>query len=127
MMLTVYYDRLSSITFFIGFPRSQTVSLINQSQVPVAFALKVPGDGEMSPVSWDMFAAAISKPALPQYCQEFTLSPDTGVIDANSSVAVEVRSSEQPVFCLRSDTRTSSGSWKLAKNHTSTTKFFNSF
>lgn len=68
-----------------------TVNLVNQSQVPVAFGLKVPGDGEMPPVSWDMFAAAVSKPALSQYCNEFTLSPDTGVIEANSSVAVEVR------------------------------------
>lgn len=62
--------------------------------MPVAFGLKVPGDGEMPPVSWDMFAAAISKPTLPQYCKEFTLSPDTGVIEANSSVAVEVRISK---------------------------------
>lgn len=79
---------------FTGFPKSKTVNLVNQSQVPVAFGLKVPGDGEMPPVSWDMFAAAVSKPALPQYCNEFTLSPDTGVIDPNSSVSVEVRISK---------------------------------
>lgn len=78
--------------FCLGFPKTQSVSLVNQSKVPVTFALRVCGDGTIPPILCTEFAEASVKPSLPSHCREFTIFPNCGVIQANSSSPIEVKS-----------------------------------
>lgn len=75
----------------VGFPVTKNVNLVNQSQVPVTFALRMSCEGSALPVTCDDFALASSnKPQLQAHCREFTLSPITGIIEPNIATAIEV-------------------------------------
>lgn len=75
----------------VGFPVTKHVNLVNQSQVPVTFALKVSNDGSMAPITCDDFALTTSsRQSFQPYCREFTLSPVTGIIEPNSETTIEV-------------------------------------
>ncbi|PAA50321.1 hypothetical protein BOX15_Mlig000423g3, partial [Macrostomum lignano] len=79
----------------LGFPATQTVMLNNTSLIPMDFRLRVPGDGQGRPVcALDEDAEDSSSSPRTAYRagppQEFSIDPESGHLDAMSSVRVAV-------------------------------------
>ncbi|XP_054283521.1 hydrocephalus-inducing protein homolog [Macrosteles quadrilineatus] len=89
---TISFDcaKLDFGSVAVGFPQTLSVGLVNQSQVPVEFALRVPSDGSSPPITCQQFASVPHKPGLVSHCQEFTISPDSGVIQPNTTLHIQV-------------------------------------
>lgn len=75
---------------FVGFSRSQEVSLRNLSLIPVTFSVTIIEDGDQAPLTYEEFATSEVKPSFPTYPREFTIIPQKGVVKPQSSLKLKV-------------------------------------
>lgn len=66
------------------------VELLNQSSVPVTFSLWVPKDGSDPSLPIEVFATSTQKPALAAFPREFSIEPSAGILNAHSSIKIQV-------------------------------------
>lgn len=75
---------------FVGFSRKQEISLCNLSLVPVTFDATIMEDGDQTPLTYEEFATSEVKPSFPTNPREFTITPQKGMVQAHSSLKLEV-------------------------------------
>ncbi|KAG5334606.1 HYDIN protein, partial [Acromyrmex charruanus] len=74
----------------LGFIKKQEVSLHNLSLVPVTFGVTIMEDGDQIPLTYEEFATSKVKPSFPTNPREFTVIPQKGVVQAHSSLKLQV-------------------------------------
>ncbi|KYN44368.1 Hydrocephalus-inducing protein [Trachymyrmex septentrionalis] len=89
---TLHFDKhtLDFDETALGFIQTQEVSLYNLSVVPVTFSVTIMEDGDQTPLTYEEFATSKVKPSFPTNPREFTVIPQTGVVQAHSSLKLKV-------------------------------------
>ncbi|RLU21574.1 hypothetical protein DMN91_005947 [Ooceraea biroi] len=101
---TLHFDK-STIDFGVtalGFSKKQQVCLRNLSLVPVSFNVSVMKDGDQAPITREEFARSEAKPSFPSNPREFTIDPHKGVVQAHSSLQLNVTYTANVARCGRS-------------------------